>query len=251
MLRELAGGEEARRAAGCVGQPSRSQGSLLKCRGGVACAGRAGSGAGGGGGVPGLPGAGAAARRGLGGAGLEAVASLPGAPGRGGGSFPAALPAGRPRPAERVSAQPGRSPTVRAAPASLGGHGGVCAASARSYHGGAGLWQGHRVLAHHQTLRAEAPLQRGPAPRQYASGHRWEPGREGWLCAVVLVGICGRRDRGSGSGSQECGSRGVGAASPNCRPGGGGGEVLELLRYCSPKPLASVDSFRWVIEGTH
>lgn len=59
----------------------------------------------------------------------------------------------------------GRSSTVRAGPASLCSYGGVCAATARSDHGGAGLWQGHRVFAHHQTLRAEAPLQRGPAQR--------------------------------------------------------------------------------------
>lgn len=250
MRGELAGGEEARRAAGCVGRPSRSQGSLLECRGGAACAGRAGSGAGDGG--WGFLGRQGRARQPDGAWVGLAWRLSPHFRERLGVEAVAFLQRCQPAPACGAGERTARpKPHFRAAPASLGGHGGVCAASARSYHGSAGLRQGHRVLAHHQTLRAEAPLQRGPAPRQYASGHRWEPGREGWLCAVVPVGICGRRDRGSGSGSQECGSRGAGAASPNCRPGGGGGEVLELLRYCSPKPLASVDSFRWFIEGRH
>ncbi|KAJ8789035.1 hypothetical protein J1605_022287 [Eschrichtius robustus] len=56
MQGELAGGEKALRAAGCVGRPRRSQVSLLECRGGAACVGRAGPGAAEGGVFPGREG---------------------------------------------------------------------------------------------------------------------------------------------------------------------------------------------------
>ena len=135
------------------------------------------------------------------------------------------------------------------AQASLCGHGGVCAVTARSDHGGARLRQGHCVLAHHQTLRAEAPLQWGPAPRQYASGHRWEPGREGQRFTVAWVGFVG-----GGTGAEKwvpgmwvwgMGVWGMGAASSNCRPVGRPPASERLL----PEPLVSTDSFRRVIEG--
>lgn len=75
---------------------------------------------------------------------------------------------------EPVSVQARPQPRVCAARAAVRHHGGVGAAAARRDHGGPGLRQGHRVVAHHQTLRAEAPLQRGPAPPEHAAGHRWE-----------------------------------------------------------------------------
>lgn len=147
--------------------------------------------------------AGAAAGLGARGAAPVAVASLPGAPGLC-GCLRAALPAG-PAPRSRVSAQPGRSPAVRAPRTSPCGHGGVRAATARGDHGGARLRQGYRVVAHHQTLRAEAPLQRGSAPRQHTSGHRWGARAGAVQCAVAPVGICGRRGPGRGCASQGCG----------------------------------------------
>lgn len=75
---------------------------------------------------------------------------------------------------EPVSAQARPQPSVCAARATVRHHGGVGAAAARRDHGGPGLRQGHRVVTHHQTLRAEAPLQWGPPPPEHAAGHRWE-----------------------------------------------------------------------------
>lgn len=76
--------------------------------------------------------------------------------------------------AEPVSAQARPLLGVCAARSTVRHHGGIGEAAARRDHGGPGLRQGHRVVAHHQTLRAEAPLQRGPAPPEHAAGHRWE-----------------------------------------------------------------------------
>lgn len=181
-------------------------------------------------GRPGGRGAGAGA--GAGGAAPVTVASLPGAPGRRGSRLFAALPTGRLRVGERGSAQPGPRPSARAVRASPCGHGGVRAPTARSDHGGAGLGQGHRVVAHHPTIRAEAPLERGPAPRQHASGHRWEHA-EGWPGAVSRG-----RNAGGEAGAADAGPRmrvpGVGRSICLRRPGRDPG----LLSYCSPKPLA-------------
>lgn len=157
----------------------------------------------GGGEALGNQGAGAAAGPGAGGAAPVAVASLPGAPRRC-GRLRAALPAG-PAPRSRVSAQPGRSPAVRAPRASPCGHGRVRAAAARRDHGGARLRQRHCVVAHHQTLRAEAPLQRRSAPRQHTSGHRWDPVVE--RCSALLLGL---------------GFAGEGAGAEDARPGDAG-----------------------------
>lgn len=68
------------------------------------------------------------------------------------------------------------SPTAPAAPAGAERHGGAGAAAAGCHHGPAGLRQGHRVVPNSQALRPQASLQRGPAPRQHAAPHRYEPG---------------------------------------------------------------------------
>lgn len=115
-------------------------------------------------------------------------------------------PAG-PGPRSAVSAQPGGSPTARASRASPFGDGGVRAATARRDHGGTGLRQGHRVVAHHQTLRAEAPLQRGSAPKQHTSGHRWELGLQ--RCSAL-------RAEGPGRGIRVPGMRVLGRGCSIC-----------------------------------
>lgn len=78
------------------------------------------------------------------------------------------------RAAEPVNVQARPQSSVCAARATACHHGGVRAAAARRDHGGSRLRQGHCVVTHHQALRAEAPIQRGPAPPEHAAGHRWE-----------------------------------------------------------------------------
>lgn len=210
---------------------------------------RRGAGAAGAGGAR----AGGAEPAGAGGAAAGAVASLPGAPGRRARLQRAAQPAGRFRTRSHTS-QPGEraarpeSP-ARAARAAPSRHGGVGAAAARGDHGGAGLGQGHRVVAHHQTLRAEAPLQRGPAPGQHAPGHRWEPGPERWRGAVARAGVCGRGCGSGESGAPGCGPgmRGPGCGFPEAGPGmrrrdpppAAQGRDLRQPSHCAPKAPGS------------
>ena len=73
---------------------------------------------------------------------------------------------------EARSTQAGRGPTVAAARARLHSHGGFPAAPTRSDPGLSRLGQAHPVIVHHQTLPVKEALQRGPAPRQRAEGHR-------------------------------------------------------------------------------
>lgn len=146
-------------------------------------------------------------RAGRGRGGPRAVASLPGAPGRCGRRPLPVLSTAWLGPRSRVSAQPGRSPAAFASRPSLCGHGSVRAATPRSDHGGSGLRQGHRVVPHHQALRAEAPLQWGSAPRQHASGHRWEPGREPCSALSHRLRLAGR---GAGAGNARPGDEGPG-----------------------------------------
>lgn len=103
--------------------------------------------------------------------------------------------------AEPVSAQARPLLGVCAARSTVRHHGGIGEAAARRDLGGPGLRQGHRVVAHHQTLRAEAPLQRGPAPPEHAAGHRWELRPRAGSVRSSRRGFAGR-----GRGSCEAGA---------------------------------------------
>lgn len=137
---------------------------------------------------------------------------------------PPACSCQRARASEPLSAQARPQFSVCAAPATACHHGGIGAAAARGDHGGPRLRQGHRVVTHHQTLRAEAPLQRGPAPPEHAAGHRWEP-----------------RPRAGGVRSSQRGFAGRGRGYCDA------GTVLPDFAWgksrCAPNPLASVGSF--------
>lgn len=158
------------------------------------------------------------------GGGPLAAASLPGAPGAAAAACSQSCrPAfGAAEPGERA-ARP--NPSCPHSPACPCGHGGVRAASARSDHGGARLRQGHRVVAHHQTLRAEAPLQRGSASRQHTSGHRWEPRLEGCCALSLRLGFEGG---GPGAGGARPGSAGPGMRVQHLLPSVSGGELRDL-----------------------
>lgn len=125
------------------------------------------------------------------------------------------------RTAEPVGLQARPQSSVCAARATAGHHGGVGAAAARRDHGGPGLRQGHRVVTHHQTLRVEAPLQRGPAPPEHAAGHRWE-------LRPRAGGVRSSRRGFAGRGRRSCDE---GAALPDLAWG---------KSRCAPNPVASV-----------